>query len=115
MPTFTFPRPAGLQDEDAGRLDGWLAERGIDARVQIHSDGTVSLIVPDGTNEHALRETLVTYARAETAREQFEREAIAEAVQLVKAIAGKPTANRTPVERVLLGLSLAIREVKQEV
>ncbi len=117
MPVLSFPRPDALDDLDAGRLDDWLKTKGVDARVRVRGDGLVDLVFPDGAapDEKATKALLVTYTKAETARETFEREAIADAVQLVKAIAAKPAANRTPAERILLGLALSIRDLQQQV
>lgn len=116
MATFEFNRPAAVQDEDAGRVHDWLKARGVAvSAVTVRSDGTLTVSVPDDVSRETLRDVLASYARAETARETFEREAIADALQLVKAIAAKPPANRTPVERSLLGLALAIRDLRQQV
>ena len=48
-------------------------------------------------------------------RERLTREALTDALPLIRAIAQKPRADRTPVERVMLGLAVSIRELRDQV
>ena len=115
MKPITVPRPPQLEDWDAGRMDAWLTGKGIDARVDVNGDGTVTIKAADDADEAAIRQLIETYVKEETPREKFEREAIADAVQLVKQIAQIPAAQRTVQQRIALGMALAIQNLKQDI
>ena len=58
---------------------------------------------------------LLTYTSTPTAREVFAANALADALPVIRAIAQKPRADRTPVERVMLGLAVSLRELRDQV
>jgi hypothetical protein len=113
MDRFTLRQLATLNKQDgADRIEAYLRSKGIQTNgVQVRWDdetntGTVSVLA-DRDPSDALR----TYTPTPTDTEARRSQAIADAKPVIAAIAQKPRADRTPVERVLLGLAAGIREL----
>lgn len=116
MQRIPFARPAGMAGDDhAGRIDEYCRAQGwaIDG-VSVSPD-VIEIDFPDGVQVPADAAAKIgAYVTAETARERFERIAIEDAKAVIRAIAQKPRADRTPVERALLGLAVRTADIAND-
>lgn len=101
-------------DDDAGRIDAFLRARGIaPSRVAIAwnaATGKANVTVDADADPST---ALQTYTSTPTAAEVLKAQALADAKPVIAAIIAKDRASRTPVERALLGLAVALRELTE--
>jgi hypothetical protein len=104
--------PAGVQAPRADRISEWLKDHGADIEgVMIRPDArVVRIALNDPTQEAAIRAGIAQYAGQKTRRETFIENAIADAKPLFVAIKNKPRADRTNIEKCLLGLAALLSD-----
>lgn len=102
--------------DGADRIISYLLARGYaDPQVQTSFDPRDGSLRVRVETDRDPTTDLLAYTSTPTARETFAANALADAIPVIRAIAQKPRADRTPVERALLGLAVFVREVSNEV
>ena len=114
MPRYTIDRREGLTiDDTPERIQEWLRDHGHPAADVISTgynpdNGNLRIRVEAPDDPSA---ALETYTPTPTAREMRKQVAIADAETVIRVIAQKPRADRTPVERALLGLAARLCDI----
>lgn len=107
---FTVAKPDQLDHFDAGRIREWLIWKGYEERIAVGVLGTGDLLISnvDESQEATIRQLLSSYASGQTPREMAERLILADAKAGLAALRTKPRAQRTDVEKVVLGIALKL-------
>jgi hypothetical protein len=111
---YTIDRREGLtRDDTPERIQAWLRANGHpDAEVistgYNPDNGNLRIRVEAASDPEA---AIANYTPTPTPREVFKANAIADGRAVIRAIAQKPRADRTPVERALLGLAVMLSEI----
>ena len=113
MSRYVIDRREGLhRDETPERIEAWLRSHGHPDATVIStgygSNGNLRITVEAADDPTP---TVNAYTPTPTPREVWQANALNDARTLILAIARKPHADRTPVERVLLGLALKVNEI----
>jgi hypothetical protein len=117
MPRYTIDRREGLtRDDTPERIQAWLRANGHpDAEVistgYNADNGNLRIRVEAADDPEVAIEA---YTPTPTPREQWQANALSDGKTVIRAIAQKARADRTPVERALLGLAVKLAEVEDE-
>lgn len=115
MPQYVVDGIQATSEDTADRIVSWLEARGyaspeVSTAFDVRS-GLMRVLVWTDRDPTA---DLKGYTSTPTPRETFAATALSDAIPVIRAIAQKPRADRTPVERALLGLAVQLREVRNE-
>lgn len=100
--------------DKADRIEAYLQSQGIaTAGVGVRWDDETNTATVVVTADRDPSAALAAYTPTPTAQEVFRANAITDAKPVIATIAAKARADRTPVERALLGLAVAVRELTE--
>ena len=114
MQRYVIDRREGLSREDTPeRIQAWLRANGHATADVISTgyneeNGNLRIVVKADDDPGA---ALEQYTPTPTPREQWQANALSDGKAVIRAIAQKPRADRTPVERALLGMAVKLSDI----